>query len=554
MLYRHIIALPLALICLAPIRAQTPPAAPDPAADRQALSQAIDSSDLAKVTSILDADPAAANMMDTQSRLPLGEAIDYSSGEARVKMLDLLIAKGADPNASTDQGQTPLVTLLLRGYSDGKDFDLLVSKGASLTAAGTNGLTPIHAAAYQHRVDVVNRLLSQGVSVNLRSGSGDTPLHSAVRSGDPKTVLALLNAGADVNLRNKRGDTPLHCAMRLGGLSDNPAATHGGNEFGFTYVNDGDPPPSKSIEAILIEHGANITLRDQYGLTPLLYALLNRDPSARLLLLKSHAPVDTSTAFLQAAALDDVPTLIRMAHANPALPVMRAANGTTPLHVAALWNSRQALAWLLKHGGATTDRDAYALCPLHYACRAPNAQGAAADLIAAGANVSAESGTAETPLFYAVRAQATETAALLLAHKAAVDARNENEQTPLMLVPDFNHPALVALLLKAGADPNVHARWGGQRTLDLAAMTGSIETVSLLLKAGADPNAAINGNGSALVQAIQSGRKEMVALLLNAGANPRQKAWGQTPLEMAAVTRNKEIAALIQAKLDEPAK
>ncbi len=561
-LYR-LLALPLVLACLAPMRAQTspvppPPAAPaasDPAADRESLADAIRSHDVAKATKILEADPKIIKMSDNQSRLPLTEAVENNWGDDRTGMLTLLIARGADVNASDSQGQTPLVLDLSRGNDqDGKVFDFLVSKGASLTAAGNDGLTPIHAAAYQRNVDSVNRLLAHGVSVNLRAGSGDTPLHAAVFSGDPKTVAALINSGADVNLRNGRGDTPLHLALREAGLTGNPAASHGGSFGGFSY-GGGDAPSGKAIVAMLIAHGAKVDLRDQYGLTPLFYTLLNRDDADRLLLLKNHAPVDTLTAFFQAAALDDVPTLTRLVHASPGLPLMRAANGATPLHVAALWNARQSLAWLLKHGGETTARDGYALCPLHYACRAPNSQGTAADLIAAGANVSAESGPGETPLFYAVRAQAEDTVALLLAHKAAADVRNENGETPLMTVPDFHHTAIVAQLIKAGADPNAHARWGGQSILTNAAGNGDKEAVALLLKAGADPNAvSMNGSAGALGQAIQSGKTDVVAVLLNAGADPRQKTWGQTPLEMAQNQNRKEIAALIQVKLDATAK
>ena len=95
---------------------------------------------------------------------------------------------------------------------------------------------------------------------------------------------------------------------------------------------------------------------------------------------------------------------------------------------------------------------------------------------------------------------------------------------------------------------------GGQSILVRAVGNGGTEAVTLLLKAGADPNAASNGNGSALIQAIQSGNQDMVALLLNSGADPRQKGWGQTPLEMANNMQRKEIAALLQAKLDGAAK
>ncbi len=565
MQHRRVIslALPLVFACLAPLRAQTPPVAPapaapavqDPAADRETLANAIRTRDITQATKILDADPKIIKMQDNQSRLPLTEAIENNWGDDKTSMLTLLIARGADVNASDTQGQTPLVLDLSRGNDqDGKVFDFLLSKGASLTAAGTDGQTPIHAAARQRNLDSVNRLLAHGVSPNLRAKTGDTPLHAAVQSGDPKTVAALLNSGADVNLRNGRGDMPLHLALREAGLPGNSAVSHG-NSDGFYYSYSGDDAkPAQTLAPTLIAHGAKLDQRDQYGLTPLMYTLLNRDNADRLLLLRHHAPVDTLTAFFQAAALDDVPTLTRLAHANPALPLMRAASGATPLHVAALWNARHSLAWLLKHGGETTDRDGYALCPLHYACRTPTALGAATDLIAAGANVSAESGTGETPLFYAVRAQASDTVALLLAHKAVVDAQNESQETPLRIVPDFQHTALVAQLLKAGADPNARARWGGQDILTSAVSNGSAEVVALLLKAGADPNFTANGNPAALIFAIQRDKKDIVVLLLAAGADPRHKGWGQTPLEAANGSERKEIAALIQAKLDATAK
>ena len=556
-----------ALAVLAPCQAQTPSpptaaalALRNPDNDRLTLAEAIQSHDIDKATRILDADPPIIKMLDRQNRLPLTEAIEHNWGEYRTSMLALLLARGADINASDRQGQTPLILDVTRGTDqEGKVFDFLLSKGASLTAAGTDGQTPLHAAAAQHNLDLVNRLLAHGVSPNLRDKKENTPLHAAVFSGDPQIVSALLNSGADVNLRNGRGDMPLHLALREAGLPGNPAAAHG--KFGLFDSNyrpdsggaDG-ALSGRKIVGLLLTHGANVDLRDQYGQTPLLYTLLNRDSADRLRLLKNHALVDTQTAFFQAAALDDVPTLTRLARANPALPTLRAASGATPLHVAALWNARRAIIWLLKHGDETTDRDAYALSPLHYACRTPAALGAAQDLIAAGANVSAESGAGETPLFYAVRAGANDTALLLLDHHAAANTPNDNGETPLMVVPDFHRAGLVAALLKAGADPNAHAHWGGQTILTNAVSQGSPETVTLLLKAGADPDYTVDGDATALERAIHLGKKDMVILLLNAGADPRQNLRGLTPLGMAAASPDKSIAALLQAKLDEAAK
>ena len=562
------LALLLLLTAALPAGAQAPatlvpatavPAVPtvrDNAADREALGNAIDSRDVAKATALLDANPKIVKMRDRQGRPPLSHATEYANygGDDKTAMLALLIARGADLNASDNQqGQTPLVLAVSRGGDrEMTVFNFLVDHGASLTAYGIDGQTPIHAAAAQGNVDMVNRLLAKGVDVNLRGGTGDTPLHAAVGSGDAKVVRALLNSGAGVNLRNDRGDTPFHVAMRLYGLPDNTAASHtGSGVFFIRYFGPGGAARQDgSIREALLAKGAQVGLRDQYGLTPLLYALLNRDKSGRFLLLQHGAAVDTQTAFFQAAALDDVPTLTRLAASSPALVTGRVPNGATPLHVAALWNARKSLAWLLKHGAEMTARDAYALAPLHYACRAPDAQDTAADLVAAGANVLAEDGAGDMPLHYAARALAKDSAALLLAHGAKVNARDGMGSTPLLMVPDMTHTDLVTLLIAAGADVNARPRYGGGGLLSNAIQAGAKDTVALLLDKGADPNAQDNyGNGSPLLSAIQNRNKDIVALLLDKGADPTVKTpWGETMLKAAENWGgdSKEIVALLQ--------
>jgi ankyrin repeat protein len=62
-------------------------------------------------------------------------------------------------------------------------------------------------------------------------------------------------------------------------------------------------------------------------------------------------------------------------------------------------------------------------------------------------------------------------------------------------------PRRVTRLLRERADPNSRRWRGGQTPLMLAASTGRIEVVALLLKAGADPNVRADNGRSALDEA-----------------------------------------------------
>jgi ankyrin repeat protein len=85
----------------------------------------------------------------------------------------------------------------------------LIAVGANVNAATEGGKTPLHgAAAFGHEA-VVQALLKVGANVNAADQDGRTPLHEAAAKGPGAVVEMLLKAGANVNAVTKDGSTNL---------------------------------------------------------------------------------------------------------------------------------------------------------------------------------------------------------------------------------------------------------------------------------------------------------------------------------------------------------
>ncbi len=504
----------------------------------EALRRAIEEGQTETVTALLQADPSLVKSQSDYGDLPFFTAVE----SGRTDMAALLLSKGADINAADRNGRTP-ISLVLQGYGgrSAEMLALLIDKGASLKTFDNDGLTPLHLAARQGSVALVKTLLDKGVDVNIRSRHGDTPLHIAAAAHSREVIELLLDRGALLTLRNKVGDMPLHAAMH----SD---------------VDDGSPGSDANraaMEELLIERGAPVNAHDSLGLSPLLYSLLHRDKLAHGLLIQYKAVMDRQTAVYEAAAQDDVPTLTRLLKADPLLAVARVTTGAAPLHVAALWGAPDTALALLRTGADVNARDARAQSALHYAARIKGNTALVALLLAHDANVNAADSLGMTPLHLAVSSHATDVVKTLIAAKADVNALTNYNETPLTLIaghysgnsPDSGSGAdVAALLLDAGADPNVTSQYNSESLLSRAIESQNTELVTLLLSKGADINAADANSGyTPLMRAVMNGSKDMVTLLLDKGADVSVKNHsGETVLSIAARYGNSDIGDLIR--------
>jgi len=93
----------------------------------------------------------------------------------------------------------------------------LIAEGADLAAADRTGMQPLHVAIVQHapdRPDQVAQLLDAGAGIGAQDDFGDTPLHQAAMFGKIRILKYLLERGADPSVKNKEGLTPLELARK----------------------------------------------------------------------------------------------------------------------------------------------------------------------------------------------------------------------------------------------------------------------------------------------------------------------------------------------------
>src|SRR5262249_42847438 len=110
------------------------------------------------------------------------------------KCVELLLERGADPNAANQAGATALI----RGATNYEKARLLVTAGAKVRVrTGDHGNTPLILAARRAgNSQTVKLLIERGAMVNERNNVGVSPIITGAASGDPETVQLLLDAGA----------------------------------------------------------------------------------------------------------------------------------------------------------------------------------------------------------------------------------------------------------------------------------------------------------------------------------------------------------------------
>ncbi|MBI5802575.1 MAG: ankyrin repeat domain-containing protein [Verrucomicrobia bacterium] len=269
--------------------------------------------------------PHLVNARDAYGQTPLNLAV--SGQKPDPGLVQFLIARGADPNATNHYGGTPYSVAVDRGNSSMAALLLQhgaketpVSRSAPLRLAALRDQlaeaealvrqspemvnshddlrrTPLHFACAQAGLPLVELLLKHGADVHATDFADHTPLHGAAFSGKADIINALLARKADPNQRNRQRTTPLFHAALRGSLPAVEALLRAGadlkaaDNLGETALHRAASGGHAEVLKLLLDRGADVNVRDKQGQSALHQAAQQGHAEAVRLLLARKADV-----------------------------------------------------------------------------------------------------------------------------------------------------------------------------------------------------------------------------------------------------------------------
>ena len=235
------------------------------------------------------ADPDASN-------IPGRTALHTASKYGELEMAELLINSGAKANASDCTGRTALHTA--SKYGELEMAELLINSGAKADASDCMDRTALHEASEYDKLEMVELLINSRAKIDASDSTGQTALHKALWCDKLEIAELLINSGAKVDAPDHNGWTPFAVAILmgrrdivrhlLGDASRRGKLMEDRNPQGRSALLAPSASGQSSIVQLLLELGAEISIRDEHSWTLLEAAAAKGQEGVVQILLDHH--------------------------------------------------------------------------------------------------------------------------------------------------------------------------------------------------------------------------------------------------------------------------
>lgn len=426
-------------------------------------------------------------------------ALHWASFLDRGTLVRALLQAGASPLSVDICGESALHIASQYGHELPIE-SLLNGRHSVNDIRNKQGKAALHYAAQKGKTACLRRLLDAQANPDMLDNQNCSPLHWACEKNHKECAEELLKRGAVQDLRNKRGKTALDL-VRSDRVSWETLFKSYPVRNEALSKQEGSGEPDKDI-TISLASSKTILVPEQTNIsTTLASSRAASSSSVKLDLAKpseqfkaaisqdAHLNLNERSTYLSMLVaegkIDDLLKVLGQTHYGESINTPD-VEGITPLSRAALKGNIQIASALFTSGALITGRDAYHMTPLHYAAQS-------------------------------FKKHMVE---FLLENQAEVDAKNDQDYTPL-------HSVLLATAqIDVGDNPDETAQ----------SFFDALACVRLLLQKGADVNAVSKKGYSPVHIASMQRYKELLEELIKTGkANVHLRAAaGETALSLAA--------------------
>ncbi|WP_264723490.1 ankyrin repeat domain-containing protein [Wolbachia endosymbiont (group A) of Cheilosia soror] len=307
----------------------------------------------------------------------------YYAWSGNLDTVKFLVEGDVNVNATDKYDCTLLHWAALKGHLEVAKF--LVNKRANVNAEDIFGRSPMHFAVMNNHIGVLRYLVTNQANIDAKDNNGKTPLEVA-REYFKLEAAGILSINKDI--KEGKLDEVKHFLANNASRSDTDAKDKDkwSKDWNLLHyaVYNGNLNLFKGVFELLLEKSGSINAGDQYGWTPLHYAVYYNEPDIVSFLVDKKADIDA-----------------------------QAKDHKTPLHVAAQYNSGSEITGLLLDKDANIEATVNnGFTVLHEAVYY-NKLGIVEFLVQRDADINAKNGKGETPLEVANRLGRSEIANFL---------------------------------------------------------------------------------------------------------------------------------------------